>query len=335
MTQKILIIQTAFIGDVILATAVLESLHKSHPKAELHFLLRKGNESLFKDHPFLENLLVWDKKEGKYSNLFRLLKQIRSEKYDVIVNLQRFAASGFLTIFSGAKRTIGFSKNPLSIFFSKRVPHIIDWNGEFPTHEVDRNHRLISDLVDADAEKPKLYPSLSDQSVVKSLGLADKYICLAPASVWFTKQFPLEKWAEFAASVDSSIQVYLIGAPSDESLCQELIKNSKRTNIQSLCGKLNLLQSAWLMKGAMTNYVNDSAPMHLCSALNAPVTAVYCSTIPEFGFGPLSDQSIIVQTKHNLDCRPCGLHGFKACPKKHFNCAQQIDNEQLLDALNK
>lgn len=77
------------------------------------------------------------------------------------------------------------------------------------------------------------------------------------------------------------------------------------------------------------NYVNDSAPLHLASAVNAPVTAVFCSTVPAFGFTPLSDFSKIVETKHELDCRPCGLHGFHACPKGHFKCAE-IDAEEII-----
>jgi len=313
----------------------LESLHRELPDAELHFLVRKGNESLFKGHPFLENLLVWDKKDGKYSKLFQLLKLIRSEEYDVIVNLQRFAASGFLTVFSGAKRTIGFSKNPLSIFFSTRVPHIIDPSGELSSHEVDRNHLLIASLVKGEASKPKLYPTKTDEEHLKSFNIHGNYICIAPASVWFTKQFPVEKWAEFVASLDGKLKVYLIGAPGDNVICEELIRLSKSQHIESLCGKLSLLQSAALMRGAKMNYVNDSAPMHLCSAVNAPVTAVYCSTIPEFGFGPLSEDSHIVQVEEPLSCRPCGLHGFKSCPKGHFNCAQHIDNQQLLRILSK
>ncbi|HEV9038701.1 MAG TPA: glycosyltransferase family 9 protein, partial [Puia sp.] len=81
------------------------------------------------------------------------------------------------------------------------------------------------------------------------------------------------------------------------------------------------------------NYVNDSAPMHFASAVNAPVTAVYCSTLPEFGFGPLSDDSHIVQIAQHLDCRPCGLHGYKACPLGHFNCAHKIENGQLMQTM--
>ncbi|HDO06155.1 MAG TPA: glycosyltransferase family 9 protein, partial [Bacteroidetes bacterium] len=78
------------------------------------------------------------------------------------------------------------------------------------------------------------------------------------------------------------------------------------------------------------NYTNDSAPTHLASAMNAPVAAIFCSTVPEFGFGPLSATSFVIQTTENLFCRPCGLHGKKVCPKKHFKCAETIELKQLL-----
>ena len=100
-----------------------------------------------------------------------------------------------------------------------------------------------------------------------------------------------------------------------------------------LAGQLSFLQSAALMEQASMNYVNDSAPMHFASAVNAPVTAVYCSTIPAFGFGPLSDEKFIVEIKEPLDCRPCGLHGYRACPRGHFNCAYKIEDSQLLQTL--
>jgi heptosyltransferase-2 len=122
---RILIIQTAFIGDVVLATGILEKLHAYFPDAKIDFMVRKGNEGLLKDHPFLNELLIWDKKEGKMKNLFKLLKYIRSNQYDKVINIQRFAATGILTAFSGAKEKIGYDKNPLSTFFTVKVPHII------------------------------------------------------------------------------------------------------------------------------------------------------------------------------------------------------------------
>ena len=110
--------------------------------------------------------------------------------------------------------------------------------------------------------------------------------------------------------------------------------NQKNKQVEILAGKLSFLQSAALMKQAKMNYVNDSAPLHFTSAVNAPVTAIFCSTIPAFGYTPLSDRSFIVETKEHLICRPCGLHGRKACPLGHFKCAYGIETAQVLETIN-
>ena len=109
---KFLVIQTAFIGDVVLATGILEKLHEYYPDACIDYMVRKGNEGLVSGHPFLHNVLVWNKKAGKYKNLLALLKQIRAERYDKVINVQRYATTGFVTVFSNAKETIGFDKTP-------------------------------------------------------------------------------------------------------------------------------------------------------------------------------------------------------------------------------
>jgi heptosyltransferase-2 len=127
--------------------------------------------------------------------------------------------------------------------------------------------------------------------------------------------------------------VYLLGAPSDGDTCNRILAAANCSNVKSLAGQLNFLQSAALMQTAVMNYVNDSAPMHFASSVNAPVTAIYCSTIPAFGYGPLSDKKHIVEVKQALDCRPCGIHGRKECPKGHFNCANLIDQADLLATL--
>jgi heptosyltransferase II len=322
--QKFLVIQTAFIGDVILAAAVAEKLHRSYPQAQVDLLVRKGNEGLLKDHPFIKQVLVWNKKEGKLGNLFRLVKKVRTERYDAVITLHRFASSGLIAGLSGAKHRIGFDKNPLSFLFTKKVRHEIG-NGK---HEVQRNHELIEELTDKTFEKPRLYPAPSDFEFVR--GYKDvPYVCIAPTSVWFTKQYPKEKWVELLARM-SNVKVYLLGAPGDAQACEEIRQASEKNDVVSLAGKLSFLQSAALMKDAKMNYVNDSAPLHMASAMNAPVTAIFCSTIPAFGFGPLSDVSKIVEKQEPLYCRPCGLHGYRACPQGHFKCAHDIKVEQLL-----
>jgi len=288
--KKILVIQTAFIGDVVLATSLIENLHQQLPEVRIDILVRKGNESLFESHPFLNQVLVWDKKNNKYQNWVGLLFKIRSSQYDVVINAQRFAATGAWTALSGAKIKIGFDKNPFSFLFTNSVVHQFSEKGQ---HEIDRNHQLLSSLFVTKVAMPKLYPTASDELAVINYQ-QDPYLCIAPASVWFTKQFSSEKWVDLINQIPFEGPIYLIGGPGDK---------------------------------------NDSAPMHFASAVNASVVAVYCSTLPNFGFGPLSHNSFIVQTNEVLACRPCGIHGKKQCPLKHFDCAKTIKMDQLIAPL--
>jgi len=321
--NKLLIIQTAFIGDVILATALIEQLNHSLPEVKVDMLVRKGNEVLLKGHPKLNEVLIWDKKNGKYATLLKVARHVRRNNYDAVVNLQRFASSGFVTAFSGAAQKIGFDKNPMSFLFTTKVKHEMD--GE---HEVDRNLKLLSGLGLNGNMKPKLYPS--QEAMKKVEKWQDKpFVCLAPSSVWYTKQWPAEKWVELIKLIQGKT-IFLLGAPDDFEYCEEIKTASGVESVINLAGKINLLESAALMSKSSMNYVNDSAPMHLSSAMNAPVTAIYCSTVPRFGFGPLSDTSRVVETDLNLDCRPCGLHGFKTCPEGHFNCAKSINVNKVL-----
>jgi heptosyltransferase-2 len=325
--RKILIIQTAFIGDVILATPLIEKLHQTFPDAAIDFLLRKGNEGLLVAHPYLRKILIWDKKQGKYSQLVKMIKAIRSERYDYVINVQRFLTTGIITVFSGGKCTIGYNKNPLSFFFSRKYPHVIGQEG---THEVDRNLSLLQDIADVSTRiNPKLYPGEADFEKVKSAG---KYVTMSPTSVWYTKQYPLAKWVNVVNLIDKDWTVFLLGGKADEAACEWIKSQSSHQHIEVMAGKLSFLESAALMKNAEMNYVNDSAPLHLASATDAPVTALFCSTIPAFGFGPLSSNSRIVETLENLDCKPCGLHGYKACPQGHFKCAD-IEAERIVNNL--
>lgn len=370
--MKFLIIQTAFIGDVVLATPLIEKLKQYYPDASIDFLLRKGNETLLTNHPHLRQVIVLDKKNGKYKNLFSLITQIRKEKYDYVINLQRFLASGLLTAFSGGKYTIGFDKNPLSWLFSKSVKHTIS-TSDTDNHEVKRNLSLIVSLTDNTFVRPKLYPSETDFKKVVPSG---EYVCIAPASIWFTKQWPKEKWIELIHKLPKHLTIYLMGAKSDVALCDEIktgivyplsegqggnpessivnlkspvaelsnkdankqvevlgdLGANRQLSIVNLSGQLSFLESAALMKNARMNFVNDSAPLHFASAVNAPVAAMYCSTVPAFGFGPLSDISFVFETKEKLDCRPCGLHGYTSCPKGHFRCSV-IDSDNIVSRI--
>ncbi len=331
--KRILIIQTASLGDVVLATPLIEKLHLFFPHAQIDFLLKEGNEALLRYHPLLKHVMVWDKSDKKYQKLWELAGIVREQKYDLVVNTQRFASTGLLTVLSGAGQTSGFKKNPFSLFFTHRLAHKISAKNDTP-HEIERNLKLIEDYTDTTILKPKLYPSQHDFAKVSQYK-TKRFITVSPGSLWFTKAFPEEKWTEFVSQLDDELIVYFLGSPNEKTKTERIMRNSGHVNSMNLAGRLTLLESAALMRDALMNYTNDSAPMHLASAMNAPVAAVFCSTVPEFGFGPLSDKSNIIQTNEKLTCRPCGLHGKKVCPKKHFKCAETIAIKQLLLCLKK
>lgn len=336
MPKRFLVIQTAFLGDAVLATALLEKLHAFYPDAAIDLVVRRGNEGLFTPsgspggggkceithaHPFLRKLFIWDKRTDKTRNLFKLIGELRNERYDHIINCQRFFSTGLMTVLAKGDEKIGYDKNPMAPFFTRLVKHVIG-DGR---HEVDRLNALIEHLTDTSRPMPQLYPTAEDRHLPERVG---PYVCIAPTSVWFTKQWPEEKWIELIRVLPPDMIVFLLGAPGDAETCSRIAAKAGRGEV--LAGKLSLLATAHLMEGAVMNYVNDSAPLHIASAMNAPVTVAFCSTVPAFGFGPLRENGRVVETTEKLDCRPCGLHGHKSCPKGHFKCAMGISVPQVV-----
>jgi len=329
--MKILLIQTSFIGDIILLSAAVENLQKYLKPTSIDILINQHSVSLYRGHPIVRKVLSWDKKKNKYPNLIRLIRQIRKEEYDAVINFHRYFSTGLMTAASGADLKAGYTDNPFSFTFRKKVPFSFDKG----LHEVDRNHSLLQEAFPVLSSKnlirrPVLHPLSEDMSKIETYQRGE-YLCMCPSSVWFTKQFPTERWVELINQLRFEGNIYLLGAPSDHILCEH-IRGRTGAYVTNLAGKLSLLQSAALMQKAVLNYVNDSAPLHLASATNAPVCAFFCSTVTDFGFYPLSDFSRVIEVDRKLYCRPCGKHGHQACPEKHFRCAFDIEMSQAVAA---
>lgn len=321
-----LFVQPAFIGDVILFTGLLESWHHAWPLAAIDVWVRKGNERLFSGHPFVREVRVWDKSRPRHARLLREAKAIRRARYDVVVNAHRHASSGLITAASGARVRAGFSSNPWSFALTHRVQHVLD-GGQ---HEVERNHSLIAPWC-PDRRPPRLYPT---EAVPEAWRGA---IVLAPASQWFTKRWPPEKWVALINALRRAcpeVPVLLLGGPEDESLIHALMQRAAaHPRLHRTPPKSSLAFAAAAIAQSATVVSNDSAPLHFASALGRPAVAVYCSTVPGFGFGPLAPGSQVIETDQELDCRPCGAHGHKKCPAGHFLCALSIDVERVKDAV--
>ncbi len=332
-SKTILIIQTAFIGDTILASHFARAVKDLYPNSKIHFFLRKGNESVIQGLPTIEKTWVWDKAGGKTKNLMKLISELREIKFDMVFNLHRHFNSGLVAAMMKSPFKAGFKQNPLSMFYTRKINHQIpDPRG---WHEVQRNLELIPDYKIADNSKfykPEL--PIQQKNIDKvSQYVSDNYFVVAPASVWYTKAWSEHKYRELTSELSKMGKVYFIGAPSDKDLCDRIREGFPNT--ENLCGGLNLLDSAALMKKARRVFVNDSAPLHLASCVNAKTTAVFCSTVPAFGYTPLADDSVVVDVGNELSCRPCGLHGYKACPLGHFKCSEDIAINKVLATISK
>jgi ADP-heptose:LPS heptosyltransferase len=338
-SKTILIIQTAFIGDTILASQFARAVKDQYPDSQIHFFLRKGNESVIQGLSTIDKVWVWDKAGGKTLNLLKLIFALRQIRFDMVFNLHRHFNSGLVSALMKAPFKAGFKQNPLSFFYTHQVDHLIPhktMSGVW--HEVQRNLQLLQ------KSEPTLKIVENSKIYKPELPLAQKhfdkvapfvsldYFVVAPASVWFTKAWSEHKYQELTAELCKMGKVYFIGAPSDKELCDRIRKNIPNT--ENLCGQLNLLDSAALMKKAKRVFVNDSAPLHLASCVNAKTTAIFCSTVQEFGYTPLADDSVVVDMGNSLSCRPCGLHGYKSCPLGHFKCAEDIEVKRVLETIS-
>jgi len=327
--SKVLIIQTAFLGDAVLITSLLEKIRLESPSTSVHLLVRKGLEDIFKAYPHDHLAQVWTyDKRNKLKSWWTLRNELTKEKFDQVFVAQRFFGMGLLSISIGAKKVVGFDKNPLSLFFDEKIKH------EFGQgkHETERNTQLLASWLGSKVHKPFLNASHLNNFPVDLQ--AKKYLSISPGSVWETKRFPVHKWIEFIRLLPLDQEIVLMGSSAEKHLSDEIehaFMGSDR-HISNACGRFNLQEAIAVYQQSQMSFVNDSGPLHICSAVNTPTVAIFCSTIPAFGFGPLAEQNKIIEVKEKLLCRPCGDHGKKSCPEIHFNCANSIDVHEMLQA---
>ena len=173
--HRILIIQTAFIGDVVLATPLITQMRLFFPKVAIDFLVRKGNESLLAEDERIDSILIWNKKE-KIKSLVKLIRQIRKSNYDVVINVQRYYSMGLVTFLSHAKVKIGFDKNPFSWSFDHAIAHSLMHR----IHEVDRNLELLRPFGPISKLKPELKLSKSTFTSIRKYKVCLLYTSPSP-----------------------------------------------------------------------------------------------------------------------------------------------------------
>jgi heptosyltransferase-2 len=328
--NKILIIQTAFIGDVILTTPLIELLAKEYPNAKIDFLTTPKSENLLESNPNITNLILFDKK-GKdrgLRGLTRLGKMLKNNQYDLCLTPHRSLRSAYLTWMTRAAMRIGFNRSACK----KAYTHVVKY--ERVHHEIERNLSLLAP-VGLNKQKifPVIYSTREDKEKVKKLlnklnmPNTMRFFAVAPGSVWPTKRWPEKYYKNFCQLLEEKgNMVILIGGTEDENLCNRIAGQVK--NAVTYAGQLSLRETHYLLTRCSGILTNDSAPLHLGMAANINVFAFFGPTVPEFGFAPFGPKSKIFENR-DLACRPCAIHGGKSCPIKTFECMESISPERI------
>ncbi|MEN3038030.1 MAG: glycosyltransferase family 9 protein [Candidatus Kryptonium sp.] len=239
-----MIIQTAFIGDVVLALPLLQVLRRILPNAEIDFMLIPKTAELLKNHPDVNEIIIFDKKnkDSGLIGIVKLAKKIVSKRYDVAFILQRHFRSALIPFLAGIKIRVGFDKSAFKFLYT----HIVRYE---KIHEIERNLSLLKPFgIETNMkELPNLYPSDDEKLYCDQLlsKVNSKIISIAPGSVWETKRWLKERFAELAKLLsDDGFIVSLVGGAEDFKLCEEIKSMSNTERVINFCGKLSLLQTA-------------------------------------------------------------------------------------------
>ncbi len=316
-------IQTSFLGDVVLTTPLVAELAKRGP---VTCVVTPGAAPLLDGHPAVSRLVVYDKrgKDAGAAGFLRVAAAVHAPSPDAIAYLaQGSHRSGALAQAAGYRTRTGFATSAGRFWYTQRR-----------VAPPGRHHaaRLLSladpALGELPPPRPQLFPSSDDEALVHELlrGIDEPLVALAPGSVWATK-----RWPHFPALARSLPErPVVIGGLEDHDLAAAIC--AVRPDAIDATGRLPLLASAALIARCRVLVTNDSLPLHLASAMNTPTVALFGPTIPAFGFGPLADRMAQPQFE-GLPCRPCHAHGPMTCPESHFRCMRDLLPERVAAAV--
>ncbi|MFH1680545.1 MAG: glycosyltransferase family 9 protein [Candidatus Eisenbacteria bacterium] len=317
---NILIIQTGFVGDMVLTTPLLRAVRRAAPGASITLLHAPRTVELVRRSPRVDHLVSFDKRgseKGVFSTA-RIGIELRRRRFDLVISPHRSIRSGVLALATGAGRRIGFDHYPSALFYTDAVPYS-RWESTF----VRRKLRLLEPLgVEKSDERTEAYFNEEDAEAVDGLlraaGVRPPFAVLALGSAWPTKRWPGERFGELAAILrERGIGSVLVGGASDSGAAAEAVRAGPAAD---LTGKTTLEVLAALLSRASLFIGNDSGTLHLACAAGAPSVALFGPTGPEqFRF----DEKVRV-VRSGAPCAPCSDHGSKECPLKNWICMPEI-----------
>lgn len=316
--KKILIIRFSSIGDIVLTTPVVRCL-KLQTGAEIHFLTKRPFKGILENNPYITKVHTLEKEVKE------VIDELKREDFDHIIDLHNNIRSAqtkrSLGKPSSSFKKLNFKKWLLVNFKIDKMP---------AAHVVDRYMDTVSSLNVVNDNKGLDYfiPS-GDEVLITSLPDSHQtYIGFVIGAKHFTKQLPVEKIISICKKLNQPI--ILLGGKEDSERAIQ-IEKAVGPLIFNACGKYNLNQSASLVRQARKIITHDTGLMHIAAAFKKEIISVWGNTVPAFGFTPYlpAPNSKIVEVK-GLSCRPCSKIGYDKCPKGHFKCMKNIDENAFM-----
>jgi heptosyltransferase-2 len=332
--NRVVIVHTAFPGDIVLALPLAQRLKAAFPHVHISMVTIPPVSDLLRNHPAIQERIVYDKKgsDRGIPGMLRCAHVLRSRRFDVALIPHRSLRSALICRMAGMPRRIGFSTSAGRWLLTDRV------GDDRAVHEIQRNLALLGPLGVPRGEMllPSLYPDEADRQAVDLFLAAHpaldrgRLVAVAPGSVWNTKRWPAANFADVIRRIEQEgLSAVLIGGEADRDLCAGILAAAGAVRTVSAAGAFPLLRSAEIIRRCRVCVSNDSAPMHLAVAMGTPVIALFGATAPSFGFGPAGAEDVVLQTA-GLDCRPCSIHGGAVCPIGTFECMHRMAPGQVL-----
>lgn len=337
--DNVLVLQTSFLGDLVLTLPLIAEIRQRFPVKSLSLMCTPLGKELLQDHSAIDEIIVDDKKQlhRGWSGLLSQAAALRQRGFSIALTPHKSARTAYLLYRAQIPQRVGFRQSKGWYLFHHRAER------DPSRHDVQRNLSILEPFGVQPQDCLQRLELPVPPAVVagvaarlRDLGVVDgrPAIGVNPGSVWPTKRWWLEGFAEFIglARANLDCQVLLFGAPEDRAVVQRLVELSGGAAID-LAGKFSLRELPAAIGRCQVFVTNDSGPMHIAVARQVPTVAIFCATTPELGFYPYSNRAIVIQKP--LVCRPCTSHGGRRCPLVHENCIRQIRPTAVLTAVQK
>lgn len=337
--DRIGIWNTAFLGDAVLTLPLIRTVKAAYPDSPIDFYVRKGVESLFAAQPELDNVYAYDKR-GAQKSIFAAMsfgRELAKKEYSLWISAHTSFRSGVIARWTSARTRIGYNKPAFNNWlYTTTVDRKF-----FELEEIERLMQLVKPLsITNTVDWPELVlpqQAYNDADAYWNTHVDSPVLGVHPGSVWATKRWPAEFYAEVVAkAIDAGAQVMVFAGPGEEAIAQDVITQSgaaQSGRLLDLSGSLTLVQLAAYLNKLDCYVTNDSGPMHIAWAQRTPVTAIFGPTVRALGFYPRGEDSTVLETE--IVCRPCGMHGPQTCPKGHFKCMHSVTPQVVWEDVRK